>query len=277
MAECGLGEFSQLCDKLLDRHLPRQNLCTHVSPLPSISPLRFQKHAIAVGIKSVFLLNRVAISGQHPLRACKSTHQHQQRRLWQMEVGKQCADNPKFVSRIDKDAGFSRSRTHSSRVACRMLKGAHGGGADGHYPPPRIERMVDLVGSFRRDDVRLVVQFVIFHTLDTDRLKSSQAHMKSDLGGFDSTLANAVKNLRSEVQASGRSCNRTAFLRVNGLIALPVFKTVLAIDVRGQRHVPKSFNSREEIFGGAEADSPLTKLVAFYNFPLKLRCIAKEQ
>ncbi len=53
-----------------------------------------------------------------------------------------------------------------------MLERADGRGPDGHNPAPRIERAIDLVRSFTRDDIRLAVKFVIFDTLDTDRLKS---------------------------------------------------------------------------------------------------------
>ena len=47
------------------------------------------------------------------------------------------------------------------------------------------------------------MNLVIFDAVDADRLKSSQADMKRDLGGYNSALADAVENLGSEVQAGG--------------------------------------------------------------------------
>src|SRR3989442_12844235 len=105
-----------------------------------------------------------------------------------------------------------------------MLEGSHGSRTDCHNPAPRIERAIDLVRSFTRDDIRLAVKFVIFHTLDTDRLKSSQADMKRNLGGFDTTLTNTVKNLRSKVQATGRRSDGTAFVRAKSLVTCPPFR-----------------------------------------------------
>ena len=147
-----------------------------------------------------------------------------------------------------------------------MLEGSHGSRTDCHNPAPRIERAIDLVRSFTRDDIRLAVKFVIFDTLDTDRLKSSQAHMKRNLGGFDTTLTNTVKNLRSKVQASGWSCDRTAFVRVNSLITFPVFRIVLSINIRRQGHMAKSFDLLKKIRRSLETDSSLPEAAPAHNF-----------
>src|SRR5215470_11196384 len=112
MAESWFGEPAQACDELFNGYFLRQNLCTHVSPVPSIAPLLFQKHAIPVRVKPVFLFDRMPVGCQYRLSSSESTYQHQQRGLRQVEIGKQCANNPEFASRINKDARFSGTRTY---------------------------------------------------------------------------------------------------------------------------------------------------------------------
>src|SRR5207302_8621458 len=109
-------------------------------------------------------------------------------------------------------------------------------------------------------------KLVIFDTLDTDQLTSSQAHMKRNLGGFDTTLTNTVKNLRSKVHASGWSGDRTAFVRENSLITFPVFRIVLSINIRRQGHMAKSFDLLKKIRRSLETDSSLPEAAPAHNF-----------
>src|SRR5215467_3638113 len=112
MAECWFCEPAQAGNELFNGYFLRQNLCTHVLPVPSIARLLFQKHAIPVRIKPVCSFDRMPVGCQYRLSSSESTYQHQQRGLRQVEIGKQCADNPESVSRINKDASFSATRTY---------------------------------------------------------------------------------------------------------------------------------------------------------------------
>src|SRR5258708_38843197 len=48
-----------------------------------------QKHAVAIAEKTVSALNRMVISSQYALSACKCAHQHQQARLRQVKIRQQ--------------------------------------------------------------------------------------------------------------------------------------------------------------------------------------------
>src|SRR6266568_3858800 len=237
----------------------------------------FEKHAIAIGIEAVSLLDRVPIGGQHRPSPAKGAHQHEQCRLWQVEVSEECPHKAEFVCWINEKTGFGSTCDHSPCFLRRMLERADGRGPDGHNPASGIEAAVDRVRSVRRDDIWLGVQLVILHAFDPHRLKRTYAYVQRNLGGYDSALPYAGKNFRSEVQTGGRGRNRASLARINGLISLAVFGIVRASDVWGQRHMPETFNQGEEIFGGTETDFPLAKLTAFYDFTADLPCIAEEQ
>src|SRR5271157_1118035 len=93
-------------------------------------------------------------------------------------------------------------------------------------------------------------------------LKRSEADVQRDLGSFDSALANAVQDVRREVQTRSRRGDRTQWLGVNGLILLPVGRRIRAIDVRRQRDVPNPFQHAEEIVNRIEAEMTLAKRAA---------------
>ena len=66
------------------------------------------------------------------------------------------------------------------------------------------------------------MQFVLLDHFLAHRLKRAQADMQRDLGRLDSALANALKNLRREVQARGRRGNGARRFRVNRLVMLAI-------------------------------------------------------
>src|ERR1700689_540516 len=69
-----------------------------------------EKHAVAIAEKAVSFLDRVAISGQHPLAAGKGAHQHQQARLRQMKVSEQAVRDAKFITRRNEKIRRPRMR-----------------------------------------------------------------------------------------------------------------------------------------------------------------------
>jgi hypothetical protein len=91
---------------------------------------------------------------------------------------------------------------------------------------------------------------VIFHTVDADRLKCTEADVQGDLGGLNATLADSVKNFRCEVKAGGRGGDRSPLLGVDGLIALAVTGGIRARDIRRERDMANAIESGEEILVG---------------------------
>ena len=79
----------------------------------SIAPMLFEKHAIAIGIEAVSLLDRVPIGGQHKPSPTKGAHQHELCGLWRVEVGEERPHNPEFVCWINEKTGFGSTCDHS--------------------------------------------------------------------------------------------------------------------------------------------------------------------
>ena len=121
------------------------------------------------------------------------------------------------------------------------------------------------------------MQPVLFDPLHPDGLKGSQSYVQRDLRGFNAAFFHAFKNLRGEVQTSGGRGYRSAFARIDGLIALPVRRTIGAFNVRRQRHVADAFDERNEVRNRRETNCPFSELSAGKHFRLKLILIAEEQ
>src|SRR5262249_58006923 len=64
------------------------------------------------------------------------------------------------------------------------------------------------------------------------------ADMQGDARDLDSTLCQRGDKRGSEVQPGGRGRDRPARVGEDGLIAIAIRRSVVALDVRGQRHVP---------------------------------------
>src|SRR5271165_1222592 len=65
------------------------------------------KHAVPIRVEAVVSTNRMFVSLQDPLAPSERGHQHQQRGLWQVEVGHHCAGDAELESRIDEDIGLA--------------------------------------------------------------------------------------------------------------------------------------------------------------------------
>src|SRR3989442_7163228 len=114
----------------------------------------FEKHAIAIGIEAVSLLDRVPIGGQHRPSPAKGAHQHEQCRLWQVEVSEECPHKAEIVCWLKEKTGFGSTCDHSPCFLRRMLERSPGSHADFHNPAPRIERATAPVPRVTTDDIR---------------------------------------------------------------------------------------------------------------------------
>jgi hypothetical protein len=127
------------------------------------------------------------------------------------------------------------------------------------------------------------MDFVIFDTLDTDRLKGSEADVQSDIDGFDAALADAVENFSCEVKAGGGGGDRSAVLGVDGLIALAIVGGIRARDVGRKRDVADAVEGGKEVVGlipptaGLKADATLAEFGARENLGLQFVVFAEKQ
>src|ERR1019366_3562959 len=137
--------------------------------------------------------------------------------------------------------------------ACGKFQRTHRRGSHPHDSPTGIARTLDSLRRISRNFVPLAMQLVPLNDFLAHRLKSAEADVQSDLGRLDSTLPNALKNFRCEVQARRRRSDGAERFSVDRLIRLAVGGRIGAIDVRRQRNVADAIEHAEEIIHRIEA------------------------
>jgi len=103
---------------------------------------------------------------------------------------------------------------------------------------------------------------MIFDAFGPNGLEGSEADVKRNFDDFDAALTDPVEDFRSEVQSGGRRRDRTAFLRIDSLIAITIGGGVVAIDVRRKRNVTEFLDCSEEIWYRSEANATLAEFAA---------------
>lgn len=126
---------------------------------------------------------------------------------------------------------------------------------------------------------------MVLDAIDANGLESSQADVEGDLGGFGTTLADAVEDFWSEMKAGGGSRDRSILLGVNGLVAIEVARRIGARDVGWKRDVADAVEKGEEIvfvkviFSGKrmKADAAFAELGAGKNFGLQFVVLPEKK
>src|ERR1700675_1258012 len=114
------------------------------------------------------------------------------------------------------------------------------------------------------------MQLVIFHLFYSNGLKRAQADVQRDLCNFNPAGTNLREDLRSEVQAGRRRCDRAPCLGIDSLVPIPVRRPVVfAVDVGRKRHVSNALDAGEEIVDRGESDAPLPKTAALRDLGLQ--------
>lgn len=112
----------------------------------------FKKHAVAVGIKTVALIDGMTISAEDAVFPCEGTNQHEQSRFGQMKVGKQGVDDLKFVSGIDEEIGLAGTGSNFSSTLQRgIFEGADRGSTDGDNAARLVASTLDFFGRLGGD------------------------------------------------------------------------------------------------------------------------------
>ncbi len=97
--------------------------------------------------------------------------------------------------------------------------------------------------------IALRVKTNLFDALHAHRLERPQANMQRHVGNANAARANALQNLRREVQPGGRSRHRSALARIDRLVSLAICIRVSiffrAPYVRRQRNMPKRVECRD--------------------------------
>ena len=88
--------------------------------------------------------------------------------------------------------------------------------------PPLGPGPVDRRGGLRRDGEALGVHAVLAHVVDLDGAEGAGAHVEDDLRALDAAGAQAVEELRREVQAGGGRGDGARLAGVDRLVAVAV-------------------------------------------------------
>src|SRR4051812_38875730 len=110
------------------------------------------------------------------------------------------------------------------------------------------------------------MELVIFDPLSMDRLKRSQPDVQRDLRDLNAAFFDLRQDLRREVQAGGRSGDRAALARVDGLVTVAIEGRILAGDVRWKRHVTELLDLGKKVGNGIKAERPLAEFAAADDF-----------
>ncbi len=84
--------------------------------------------------------------------------------------------------------------------------------------------------------------------------------MKSNRLNSDSYISDFLEDLGSKVEARSGRGSAAGFVGEDGLIAVAIFDRVVAVDIRGERHVAYFVEDGVEVGDGLEAQSAFAKL-----------------
>src|SRR5215469_8178180 len=123
----------------------------------------------------------------------------------------------------------------------------------------------------------LLVQTMFFNLLHPHRLKCSQPDVQGDFGNLDPALANAIEDLRREVQACSRRRHRSWFFRIDRLVAVAVGGPVLTRDIGRQWNMANPIYDLRKVGDGSKSDMPLAKRAPRDHIGPQLGVLAEEK
>lgn len=199
--------------------------------------------------------------------AGEGADQHEQRGLWQVEVGEERVDELKLVAGAEEDTGLTgvgvqrRAGGHAGAV----LEGANGRGAGGDDAAAFAAGAVDGGGGVCGQGVGFGVETDVGEVLDADGLEGAEADVEGDVGDLDTVGADLLEDRGGEVEAgSGRGGGAVGgFAGVDGLVAGAVGGGVGAVQVGRQGDVAEAVEGGEEVAGEGEAEGAFTMIAGF--------------
>ena len=112
----------------------------------------------------------------------------------------------------------------------------------------------------------LSVQANFSETFSADGLERTQANMKGDGLDLDAVLLELCEDFGGEVEAGSGRRGASDFMGEDGLVAVAIFGIVVAMDVRGERHVPDFVEDSVEVWRGDEAQGAFAEVGGGENF-----------
>src|SRR5579864_4626342 len=104
-----------------------------MTPAPILTS-SFQKHAVAIGVEPVFLLDRMPVGFHDWFFSPKRAHQHEECGLRQMKICQQRRHYAEFEAGMNKYVGLAAASLHSASGLTRhILQRAHRRGSDRNH------------------------------------------------------------------------------------------------------------------------------------------------
>ena len=202
---------------------------------------RKHQHGIAVAEEAVALAHRVRVGREHQLAAGERRHQHQQRRLRQMEVGQQRIDHPEAIARADEQRRLARHRPSTAASSRPPARPTRARAPPWCRPRPRDRpraRARSIAAAVAAPTlVALGVHQVLLERLGAQRLEGARAHMQRDARRARCPRGQRRQQRRIEMQAGGRRGDRARYARPEALVALAVAIAGRPLDIGRQRHL----------------------------------------
>src|ERR1700733_5306506 len=164
-----------------------------------------------------------------------------------------------------------RFELRALRNRSTVFQGAGCRGAGSNNAAPRSQRCIDSIRSHSRERVVLGMQMDIFQLLGTNRLEGAQAHMECDGLDLNAIASEFGKNLRREVETGSGSGRGTGLACEHGLVAVAIFGTFMAVNVRRQWHVADPVEDSVELRRRRKTESSFAELPGGENLGLEKR------
>ena len=226
-----------------------------------------EKHAVAITEKAISLLDGVSISSKYPFPSigstCKGADQHKQRGLWKMEICQEAAHDLEPVARTDEDARLARVRfkkTPPCRYLGTVFEGTGRGGASRDDAAAFTESGVDGLCGRSGEGVVFGVKADVFELFRPNWLEGAKTNVESDGFDMDVVLFQLFEDLGGEVEAGCGGGGAAGFLGEDCLVAVAIGFAVVAVDVRGERHVAYFVEDGVEIWRRREAEGAFAEL-----------------
>ena len=216
----------------------------------------------------------MAICGQNTLASCKGAHQHQQTRLWEMEIGEQRANQLESEARSNKD--FRRSRMRDQRPVA-SLERVRRGGFQGAYHR----------GSYRDDSPALTAARLMASAASapseyrsrwsrTSSTRSTRSGAKVPSPTCNVTRAVSTPNAVKRASIAGVKCSPAVGAatdprssRVHRLVTLAIRGNIVAMDVWRQRNMADAIEACVKILHRLELEQPFAKFSPLQHFGLQ--------
>ena len=178
------------------------------------------------------------VGGEHARATAEGAREREERRPWEVEVGQEAIDDPKWKPRLDEEPRLAAKGHHPTlALGGGGLERTHDRRPDRHDRAPRRARFTDRARRLRADLELFAVHRVVVEIVGRNRLECPEADVERHVRHADAARSERLEERSREVETGGRRGDRARRAREDGLVALAIGGSVGARDVRRERDV----------------------------------------